>query len=165
LEEDDQRASINSQAAMETDDYDDPQADGTWCDQQRLQVTEYLRSQGLEHGRIGDRPAWHVAPYVSIWAIESLVQPEWIGWWAISGDLPTDYISAADIEPPQHPRKALRAIAERWFSIVGAWGEGREYEGYLIAGGRQNRELAPLLNTRAKMLIRWTDDDSLWEDE
>ena len=102
---------------------------------------------------------------MSIWAIESLVRPDWIGWWAISGDLPSDYISAADIEPPQHPRKALRAIAECWLGIVSAWEEGREYEGTLIAGGHHNRELAPLLRSRAKTLMDWTDDDTVWEAE
>ena len=150
---------------MDTPDYDDPDIERLWCDDQQFRVTEYLRSQGVQHGRIGDQPAWHVAPHVSIWAIESHIRPEWIGWWAISGDLPTDYISAADIEPPQHPRKALRAIAERWLAIVIAWEEGREYEGSQIAGGRHNRELAPLLRSRAKTLMDWTDDDSVWEAE
>ena len=147
---------------METPDYDDPEAERLWCDHQRHQVTEYLRTQGVEHWRVGDWPAWHVAPYVSIWAIESLIRPEWIGWWAISGDLPSDYISAADIESPQHPRKALRAIAELWLDVVRAWNVGREYEGFTIAGGHRDRELAPLLESRAKVIIDWTDDDSLW---
>ncbi len=150
---------------METPEYDDPEVERLWCDDQRRQVTEYLRAQGVEHGRVGDWPAWHVAPYVSIWAIESLVRPEWIGWWVICGDLPSDYISAADIEPPQHPRKALRAIAERWLNAVAAWDEGRENENSQIAGGRQNRELAPLPESRAKMLIDWAADESFWEDE
>jgi hypothetical protein len=146
-------------------DYDDPEVERLWCDHQRRHVTEYLRSQGVEHGRVGDWPAWHVAPYVSTWAIESRHRPEWIGWWAISGDLPSDYISAADIEPPQHPRKALRAIAERWLEVVGAWKEGRECEGFRIAGGQRNRELAPLLEARATLFIEWADDGSYWEDE
>ena len=150
---------------METPDYDAPEVERLWCDDQRRQVGEYLRSQGVEHGGIGDQPAWHVAPHVSIWAIESLRRPEWIGWWAISGDLPSDYISAADIEPPQLPRNALRAIAERWLHAVGAWDEGREDEGFMIAGGQRNRELAPLLETRAKILIDWAADDSLWDHE
>jgi hypothetical protein len=102
---------------------------------------------------------------VSIWAIESLVRPEWIGWWAICGDIPCDSISAADIEPPQHPRKALRAIAERWLDAASAWQHGREFEGFVIADGQQNCELAPLLESRAKIFIDWTNDDSLWEDD
>ena len=150
---------------MDTPDYDDPEVEQEWCNGRRLRVIEYLRSQGVNHGEVGEWPAWHVAPFVSVWAIESLVRPGWIGWWAISGDLPTDYISAADIEPPQHPRKALRAIAERWLEVVRAWNEGREYENFSIAGGRQNPELAPLLEARARIFIDWTDDDSYWKEE
>jgi hypothetical protein len=135
-----------------------------WCEDQRSTVAAYLKSQDVRHGRIGEWPAWHVTPYVSIWAIESLARPEWIGWWVIAGDLPTDYISAADIDPPQHPRKAVRAIAERWLRMAEAWNDGREYDDIRIAGPHSGRELAPLLESRARLLIDWADDDSLWED-
>jgi Domain of unknown function (DUF4826) len=150
---------------MNSEDYDDPDVEEQWCRGQRSKVAEYLLSQGIAHGPIGDWPAWHIAPCVSIWAIESLARPEWIGWWVISGDLPTDYISAADIEPPQHPRKAVRVIAERWREQAASWTCGREYKGITIAGPRSHSELAPLLSTRAKLLLEWADDDSLWEDE
>ena len=73
------------------------EAEERWCYEQQRKVADYLRSQGLNHGRIGEWPAWHIDPFVSIWAIESLDWPGWIGWWAISGDLPTDYISSADV--------------------------------------------------------------------
>jgi hypothetical protein len=99
---------------MGSNNYDDPEVLEHWRSGQRVLIENYLLSQGVEHGRIGDRPAWDVAPYVSIWAIESLARPAWIGWWVISGDLPTDYISSADLDPPQHPRKAVHAIAVRF---------------------------------------------------
>lgn len=150
---------------MNTPDYDDPEVEENWCQQQRAMVAEYLRSQNVKHGRIGEWPAWHVAPYVSIWAIESIARPEWIGWWVICGDLPTDYISAGDIVPPQHPRKAVRALAEKWLKVVEAWSDGREYEGIQIGAPHSREELAPLLASRASLLIEWTDNDSLWEDE
>jgi hypothetical protein len=146
-------------------DYDDPAVAERWCDEQRAIVAEYLRSQNVNHGRIGDWPAWHVCPYVSIWAIESVARPEWIGWWVISGDFPTDYISAADVNPPQHPRKAVRVIAERWLRLAEAWNDGRDHEGIRIAGPHSRKCLAPLLASRAHLLIQWTDDDSLWEEE
>ena len=146
-------------------DYDDPDVEDRWCAAKRSIVADYLRSQQVEHGCIGDWPAWHVAPYASIWAIESVARPEWIGWWVICGDLPTDYISSADVRPPQHPRKALRIIAEQWLRNVQAWNEGRDYEGFHIRGSHSHQELAPLLETRANLLIEWADDDSLWEDE
>jgi hypothetical protein len=144
---------------MNAPDHDDEER---WCDEQRTRVAEYLRSEGVEHGRIGEWPAWHVLPYVSIWAIESRARPEWIGWWVICGDLPTDYISAADIIAPQHPRLALRVIAERWLKQVEAWNDGQEFEGVRIPGPHSNRELAPLLKSRAELLVQWADDDSIW---
>lgn len=61
-----------------------------WCEERCAQVAEYLRREGVSHGRIGEWPAWHVAPYVSIWAIESATTPDSIDWWVICGDGPTD---------------------------------------------------------------------------
>jgi hypothetical protein len=150
---------------MDDSDDDDPEAEERWCTEQQAAVADYLRSQKVQHGQVGDWPAWFIPPYVSIWAIESLVQPGAIGWWVISGDLPTDYISSAEVQPPQHPRKAIRVIADRWLKQVEAWNTGKDFDGIRIAGPHSHRELAPLLESRAKLLIEWTDDDSLWEDE
>jgi hypothetical protein len=136
-----------------------------WCSTQRDIVANYLHSQRVEHGRIGDWPAWHVTGCAAIWAIESKARPEWIGWWVISGDLPTDYCSAADVEPPQHPRKAIRVIAERWLSHVNAWEKGVESSDFTITGQQSKDELVPLLKSRAELLLEWTADDSLWEPE
>lgn len=155
---------IQQATDMDKPDYDDPAVEERWCDEQRARVADYLRSQKVEHGRIGEWPAWHVAPHVSIWAIESVARPEWIGWWVICGDLPTDYISAAEVAHPQHPRKAVRAIAEHWLKQVEAWNEGRDYHGIVIAGPHSLHELAPLLQSRAEILLEWTNNDSLWED-
>src|SRR5262245_56368482 len=105
-----------------------------WCEEQRCNVARYLQSQRLAHGEIGAWPAWHLAPYVSIWAIESLVHPESMGWWVISGDLPTDYISSAAVAPPQHPRKAMRVFADNWLELVAAWKKGRDVPSTLFAG-------------------------------
>ncbi len=149
---------------MSEPDYDDPAVEEHWCGEQRAKVSDYLRSQKVKHRRIGDWPAWHVAPFVSIWAIESLARPEWIGWWVICGDLPTDYISSTDVKPPQHPRKAIQVIAERWLKQVAAWNDGRNYDGIRIAGAHSHSELAPLLEARAKLLMEWADDDSFWEE-
>jgi hypothetical protein len=146
-------------------DDDDPDVEECWCNEQRKVVADYLRSQQLQHGRIGEWPACHVAPWVSIWAIESHARPEWIGWWVICGDLPTDYISSAAVTPPQHPRKAMRVFAHNWLELVDAWKNGRDVENSRIAGSGSLEELAPLLEARARLLIEWTEDESLWEDE
>ena len=149
---------------MPKPDYDDPDVEERWCSEQRGVVADYLRLQKVRHGRIGEWPAWHIAPYVSIWAIESLARPEWIGWWVICGDLPTDYISSADVEPPQHPRKAIRVFAQHWLDVVEAWRDGREPENTRIGDPSSREELGPPLETRARLLMEWAADDSLWEE-
>ncbi len=137
--------------------------DECWCSAQRNVVADYLRVEGVETGLIGDWPAWDVTGCAAIWAIESKFRPGWIGWWVISGDLPTDYCSAADVEPPQHPRKAMRVLAERWLSHVDAWENGLESSDFKIAGSQSKDELTPLLKSRAEMLLEWSADVSLWE--
>ena len=145
--------------------YDDPEIEQRWCDEQRKRIGDYLHSQNLKHGQIGKWPAWRVAPYASIWAIESLARPGWIGWWAICGDLPTDCISSADVEPPQHPRKAMRVFAQNWLDLVEAWREGRDRESSRIGDSSSRKTLGPLLESRATLLMEWAVNDSLWEEQ
>jgi hypothetical protein len=150
---------------MTRPDFNDPDVEERWCLQQQGIVADYLASQKVNHGRIGEWPAWHVAPVASIWAIESLKWPERIGWWVICGDLPTDYISAADVTPPQHPRKAMHVFAQNWLQVVEAWREGREIENTRIGDSNSRDALGPLLESRAELLMDWAEDDSLWEEE
>ena len=101
-------------------------------------------------------PPWHVAPYVSIWAIESKTRPDWIGWWAICGDLPTDYISAAHIK---HPRQAMRAIAEEWLEQAKLMASNERHVDIRIGQPEEWASLAPLLETRASLLLQWANED------
>ncbi|MFL5240798.1 MAG: DUF4826 family protein [Gemmataceae bacterium] len=150
---------------MSKPDYDDPEVEQRWCSDQQKIVADYLRSQRIMHGRIGEGPAWHIAPHASIWAIESHERPEWIGWWVICADLPTDYISSADVKPPQHPRKAMRVVDQNWLAVIRAWKDAREIENTRIGDPNSHGKLEPLLEARAKLLMEWADDDSLWKDE
>lgn len=146
---------------MEPLDFDDPDVEEAWCDDRRAEVEGYLQEQGLAHGRIGEWPAWHVPPYVSVWAIESAVSPGAIGWWAICGDLPTDYIGSSGLGDP---REALKAFCSRWGDASAAMDRGDRLPGLSI--GRtpeQRRELADLLRARASLLAKWADDDAVWE--
>jgi hypothetical protein len=135
---------------------DDEQA---WCDDQRSIVIDYLVQQGLEHGEVGEWPAWHIAPHVAIWAVESVVRPGWVGWWVISGDLPTDYMSCGS---ERHPRAGLRAIAERWRDAAPLMAEGKDISGWNFGSAANRTELAPLLAARADALLSFTADDTLW---
>src|SRR4051794_29229921 len=44
-------------AAMSELDYDDPDVEERWCFEQQKIVADYLRSQKVRHGQIGDWPA------------------------------------------------------------------------------------------------------------
>ena len=140
-------------------DYDDPKEEERWCEQQRRKVEVYLAQAGVLHREVGEWPAWHIAPYVSIWAIESMKAPGWVGWWVISGDGPTDYVSSENIK---HPRDAMRAIGQKWKEISEYTSSGHEHPSATIGSREDWPELAPLLAGRATMLLKWADDESIW---
>jgi len=147
---------------MKNIDYDDPQIDEKWCNARRQEVIEYLKQQGVDHGEVGEWPAWHAAPYLSIWAIESIKKPGWVGWWVVCGDLPTDYISADIIK---HPREALRAFGYRWQEVASYMARGESYPGITIGSSEDWQQLAPLLTARATIFLDFANDDDLWEDQ
>lgn len=139
----------------------DPAVEERWCADCRAQVADYLLDQGVAHGSIGEWPAWHVAPYVSLWAIESRRSSGRVGWWAICGDLPTDYVSAERIK---HPREALRAISERWLEVARAMRLEEEHPTVTIGRLADVGDLAPLLEARAATLSRFVSDEAIWPD-
>ena len=132
-----------------------------WCDRERARVIEYLGREGVVHGEVGDWPAWHIWPYVAVWAIESVRSPGWVGWWAISGDLPTDYTGCG---PERHPREGLRDIATRWKDAAEKWSENKSVEGWSVGALEDRSTLAPLLATRVDLLLSYATDDDLWLD-
>lgn len=141
-------------------DYDDPVVEEKWCEERREEVAAYLQREGVEHGCIGEWPAWHVAPYVSVWAIEGKKSPGCVGWWCICGDLPTDYVSAETIK---YPREAVRSIAEEWRRLARLMVDGQEDPDTRIGRPEDRATLGPMLDSRAATLLKWADDDSLWE--
>ena len=144
-----------------SDDFDDPEAEDAWCAEQRDLVADYLKKQGVAHGRIGDWPGWHVAPHVAVWAIESATSPGHIGCWVISGDLPTDYVGREHVPDP---RAAVRAFAARWRALAPSLARGEAGPEIRIGDSpEERRELAPLLSSRASLLADWAERDELWD--
>jgi hypothetical protein len=146
---------------MKKADYDDPAVIESWCSERRKQVEEYLARENVAYGEIGEWPAWHVAPYVSIWAIESSSRKDFVGWWVICGDLPTDYVSAGKLK---NPRDALHAIVKRWSELADFMIRGEEHPSIQLGEKSSWPELGPLLKARAKTLTKWVEDDLLWND-
>lgn len=56
------------------------EADAEWCVMQRQKVLDYLTMQDLVQPTVSEWPAWHVAPIVSVWAVESVKRPGSVGW-------------------------------------------------------------------------------------
>jgi hypothetical protein len=137
----------------------DETAEIAWCDARLPDITACLERNGLDYGRIGDWPAWHVMPYAGIWAVESRHRPEWIGWWAIAGDLPTDVMPAMGIDTP---RDAMRAFAKRWANHADALERGEVPKVWAHQSDAELLKLTALLKRRGAALQMWADDNAAW---
>src|SRR5260221_527012 len=100
---------------MNSDAYDDPKVEAAWLTEQRTHAEEYLREQRVPFGRVADRPAWHLAPYIALWPVLGPRTGE-IHYWVIVGDLPADFLSA---DAAAQPRRAIASFAEQWVGLAG----------------------------------------------
>jgi hypothetical protein len=133
--------------------------EAAWVEQQRLRVVEYMSQQPVKHGGVASTPDWYLSPYLSIWRIESGRKPGVIGWWAIAGDCPTDYLSGKDATDA---RGAMRAFAKIWTEAATLMKEGKEHPA-LILGTPENRvKLGDLLHRRASLISDFANDDDIW---
>lgn len=137
------------------------EADLAWCDARRTDIEAHLRTIGLAHGRIGEAPAFYAVPYASLWAVESKDRPEWIGFWAIAGDLPTDALPAHGIDTP---RDAMRAFGKRWTNHAQALEHGEVPPAWRHLTDAQLLKLTAQLRKRGPALTTWAQDDSAWPD-
>jgi len=138
-------------------DPDSPQ--GLWLAERRRQVIEYLDRVRLVRGDVGDIPACSVHPYVSLWPVESVRMPGYIGWWVICGDCPTHYITAT---ADQSARTALAVIASQWREAVPYLARGEQHPEFSIGDPALAITLAPLIEERAAALIVLAEDEDLW---
>jgi hypothetical protein len=123
--------------------------DAAWVASQHEIVVKYLEKECIEHGGVSLEPRWFVSPYVAVWAVRSRANPDRVGWWAISGDLPTDYMSCgheADVGD------VLIAFAASWREAAKRMAAGEEPNGFTIGDPSRAQDLAPLLAKRAETL-------------
>lgn len=134
-------------------------AESQWLSEQRINIENYLVQQSVQHGGVASDSDWFVSPYVSIWRVESIKAPGATGWWAISGDLPTDYLSANDATSA---RAAMSAFARRWLEVSDFMLRGEEHPTIRIGNGNEQKELGDLLGRRARIIEKWAQDNELW---
>ncbi|NMN87827.1 MULTISPECIES: DUF4826 family protein [unclassified Novosphingobium] len=142
-----------------TDDMSDEDED-RWCAEQRANVIAYLAGEKCASTSVGEWPAWYMPPLLSVWAVESAERPGSVGWWAISGDFPTDY---TECRGERHPRQGLRDIGRRWQIAAEQWLKGETAQSWRLGDGKRHAELAPLLAARAKMFLEIAEDDAIWD--
>jgi hypothetical protein len=136
------------------DEYD------AWAAQERGLVNAYLEREGIASPNV-EWPAFDVAPHFAIWAVESKLAPGSVGWWAFSGDCPTDHVSD---DGHSHPRNALRLLLEKWRAYVPALKAGQQPRGVSFGDGADLALLGTSLERRISLLTEWLEDDGLWVD-
>jgi Domain of unknown function (DUF4826) len=141
------------------DDYDDPEVEAHWLVEQRCNVQRYLDAEGVQHGGVDLAPAWFIAPYVSVWTVRSVTKASAVGWWAISGDLPTDYLSGNDATDP---RRALNAFSRRWQEVARYMDRGEDHPTIKIGDRQNGPALGDLLMRRAQIIHAWVQDENMW---
>ncbi|OXN11539.1 hypothetical protein CDV57_09724, partial [Aspergillus fumigatus] len=52
-----------------------------------------------------------------------------------------------------------------WLEAAECMARGDSHPTFRIGSGEQNRELAPMLESRATLLLDWANDAELWEDD
>jgi len=136
--------------------------ESAWVADERKKVVAYLAAQGVDHLGVGEWPAWHVCPYLAVWAVQSKKSPGVVGWWAISGDVPTDYIGSADAK---HPREAMVHFSRQWDALSNHMARGVAHPNSKIGNRSDWPTLAPLLRTRGELLGRFAADETIWSDQ
>jgi len=135
---------------------DDNAREESRIEEHRKEVEDYLQRERVGHLGTGEYPAFHVYPCVALWAVQSKKSPGWVGWWAISGDLPTDHISSSE---GRHPREAMRAFSRHWRDVSASMLRGQEHPDCSIGTPDQWPELGDLLRRRAEILQTYADDE------
>lgn len=130
-----------------------------WVEKERNKVELYLNAQGIMKPNVGPWPAFEAAPYFAIWAVESKKVAGKIGWWAFSGDCPTDYVSE---DGKCHPRNALKILIEKWKSFIPYLKKGKQPPDNKFGEGNNLKLLGDLLETRVSILEGWLSNDELW---
>lgn len=126
--------------------------ENVWLAEQRRVVEDYLERAGVRHLGVSDEPDWLVSPYLALWAVRSAANPDDVGWWAISGDVPTDCMTAGDERDAGH---VLLAFSRRWAEVARCLSRGEQHPDFEIGDAESALELAPLLATRAELLKRF----------
>lgn len=138
-----------------------PNRETAWLNAERQRAADYLNAERVDHLGVGEDPTFHVWPYLALWAVQSKSNPGWVGWWVITGDVPSDYIGSNE---GRHPREAPLAFARHWSEASAHMLRGEAHPTCHIGTPDQWPQLGELLRARAEILQQYADDDELWRE-
>jgi hypothetical protein len=141
------------------DDRGRTRAEEEFLRETRRRVVEYLTREGVPHGGVAKEPQWFLHPSVSVWAVRSGRVEGAIGWFAIAGDLPTDYISTADTADA---REAVRKFAQRWAALARSMRDRIPDPDLSVGSPEDWPQLSELLHRRARLLADYASEDENW---
>jgi len=111
-------------------------------------------------------PAFHIAPIIAVWAVESINNPGWVGFWAFSGNLPGDVISRDWNDKNDNPRKALARMNAVWRTYIGHLQKGNNPPNVKLGNNENQRiEMSGILQENVSMFDSIIDDDSIWDED
>lgn len=131
-----------------------------WIASERQKVIDYLKLQGCRHAGVETSPTFHVEPDIALWAVQSTIHTGRVGWWAISGDVPTDYMSSTLGE---HPREALRHFSAVWADVADHMRRGKPHPNLEMGSPAEWPEMAEMLQQRADALALYADEEG-WDE-
>ena len=123
------------------------------------QVLRYLDHSDVKYRAVAEQPDWYLAPYISIWPVfgQHAQKP---GWFAIAGDVPTDYVSSDDANDA---RSAMRHFSRLWLEAAACMAEGKAHPSFKIGKPEDWPSLYPMLKQRGELLAEFAEDKSLWD--
>lgn len=139
-----------------------PDSEKIWIQAERKHAEDYLQEQQVDHLGVGELPAFHVYPYLALWAVQSKSSRGNIGWWVITGDLPADYIPSREA---RHPREALKSFSMLWKEASEFMLRGQEHPDFRIGKPDQWPELGDLLRRRSEIILQYVNDEEIWTEE
>lgn len=157
----DHAPTLHASASPDGADHDDYHAARlrAWLAEGRTAIQRCLARERVAHGGVPATPVWAAAPMLAVWPVRSATARDTVGWWAVAGDVPTDYVAARDVPDARH---ALAAFAARWHHAADQMACAAAPPAAPTDEPADWRTLSTLLHRRADTLARWAGDASVW---
>ena len=133
--------------------------DVEFLEKTKAEVLRYLEHFEVRYRAVAEQPDWYLAPYISVWPVfgQHAQKP---GWFAIAGDIPTDYVSTDDAHDA---RSAMRHFSRLWLEAATCMEGGNVHPSFKIGKPEDWPSLHPMLRQRGELLAEFAEDESLWD--